>query len=338
VSDAVPIHIVRGSDPVLLGDAVTALVDDLVGDGDRGLLLDELAGPDYELAAVVAAAQTPPFLTDRRVVVARHAGRFSKGDDVVSLVQYLDDPLPTSTIVLVWELAPGQQRLSAVPKKLGEAVTAAGGVVVSTDPGSSKTARDQWWADLFAEAPVRLDRRAQDLVRERIGEDVGSAPALLRRLAGAHGEGAKLDVDAVEPLLGEAGSVPPWELTDSIDRGDTPGAIDALHRMLGSGDRHPLQLMATLQGHYLRVARLDGAGVSNERDAAAVLGIKGSTFPARKALNVAKALGPKGSRRAVALLAEADLTLRGGGTAWPGELVIEVLVARLSRLGGSRRR
>jgi DNA polymerase-3 subunit delta len=88
----------------------------------------------------------------------------------------------------------------------------------------------------------------------------------------------------------------------------------------------------------LRVARLDGAGVSNERDAAAVLGIKGSTFPARKALNVAKALGPKGSRRAVALLAEADLTLRGGGTAWPGELVLEVLVARLSRLGGSRRR
>ena len=165
--------------------------------------------------------------------MARHAGRFSKGDDVVSLVHYLDDPLPTSTIVLVWELAPGQQRLSAVPKKLGEAVTASGGVVVSTDPGSSKSARDQWWADLFARAPVRLDRRAQDLVRERLGEDVASAPALLRRLAGAHGDGAKLDADAVEPLLGEAGSVPPWELTDSIDRGDTPGAIDALHRMLG---------------------------------------------------------------------------------------------------------
>lgn len=338
MSDRPPIYIVRGSDPVLVSDAVTALVEELVGTDDRSLMLDELTGADYELDAIVSAAQTPPFLSERRVVVARNAGRFSKGDDVASLVHYLENPLSTSSIVLVWEIAPGQQRLSTVPKKLSEAVTAAGGVVVATDPGSSKSARDAWWSDLFADAPVQLDRRAQDLVRDRLGEDVGDAPALLRRLEGAYGPGAKVGADQVEPFLGSAGSVPPWELTDAIDRGDTTGAVDALHRMLGSGERHPLQLMATLQNHYLRIAKLDGAGVSNEKDAAAVLGIKGSTFPARKALNVAKALGPTGSRRAVALLAEADLTLRGGGTAWPGDLVLDVLVARLSRLGGSRRR
>ena len=339
MSDIPPIHLVRGSDPVLLGEAVSRLVDSLVGDGDRSLLLDELVGAEYELAAVVSAAQTPPFLTDRRVVVARNAGRFSKADDVAPLVGYLEDPLPTSTIVLVWELAPGQQRLGAVPKKLSAAITAAGGFVTGTDVGGSKTARDTWWGDLFASAPVRLDARAQQVVRERIGEDAGEGPALLRRLAAAYGQGATLGVGEVEPHLGEAGSVPPWELTDALDRGDTAGAIEALHRMLGSGDRHPLQLMATLQNHYLRVARLDGAAVANEKDAAALLGIKGSTFPARKALNVAKSLGPSGCRRAVALLAEADLTLRGGGPAWSGELVLEVLVARLSRLSaGSRRR
>ena len=52
----------------------------------------------------------------------------------------------------------------------------------------------------------------------------------------------------------------PWELTDAIDRGDTETALVTLRRMLRAGDRHPLQLMATLHNHYLRMLRLDGAG------------------------------------------------------------------------------
>ena len=91
--------------------------------------------------------------------------------------------------------------------------------------------------------------------------------------------------------------------------------------------------MATLQGHYGRMLRLDGSGVRNEKQAAEVLGMKGSTFPAKKALERSRALGHGGVAKAVALLAEADLTLRGGGVSWPGELVLEVLVARLSKLG-----
>jgi len=35
--------------------------------------------------------------------------------------------------------------------------------------------------------------------------------------------------------------------------------------------------MATLQSHYTRMLRLDGAGARSEKDAANVLGIKGST-------------------------------------------------------------
>ncbi len=61
--------------------------------------------------------------------------------------------------------------------------------------------------------------------------------------------------------------------------------------------------------------------------------MKGSTFPAKKALAQAQRLGHDGvARRPSALLGpRADLDLRGA-QAWPDELVAEVLVARLSRL------
>lgn len=59
--------------------------------------------------------------------------------------------------------------------------------------------------------------------------------------------------------------------------------------------------------------------------------MKGSTFPAKKALTQSKRLGSDGVKRAVTLLADADRGLRGE-SGWPPELVMEVLVARLANL------
>jgi DNA polymerase-3 subunit delta len=66
-----------------------------------------------------------------------------------------------------------------------------------------------------------------------------------------------------------------------------------------------------------------------------VLGIKPG-FPARKAFDQYRKLGGGNVGRAIGLLAQADLDLRGAKE-WPEELVMEVLVARLPRLVGSRR-
>jgi DNA polymerase-3 subunit delta len=87
--------------------------------------------------------------------------------------------------------------------------------------------------------------------------------------------------------------------------------------------------MASLHGHFGRLLRLDGADVRNEVEVADMLGIKG--FPAKKALQVSRRIGPGKVARAIRLIAAADLDLRGR-SAWPPELVVEVLVARLASL------
>jgi DNA polymerase-3 subunit delta len=320
----VPVYLVRGDDPSLVRDAVTRLVDSLVGEGDKGLLVEELAGDDYELAALVDAAQTLPFLTDRRVVVGRDVHRFTTNDSVAPLVAYLQNPLDTTDLVLVWETG-------RLPKPLTDVVKACGGERIDAGVGGTARLQKAWLSEQLAAAPVRLDSRAADLVASRLGEDVNRLSGLLAILASTHGEGAKLGEDDVAPYLGEAGSIAPWELTDSIDRGDVAGALARLHRTLGAGDRHPLQVMATLHGHYGRMLALDGASARTEREAAEVLGLKGSTFPARKAMDGARRLGSKRLAQVFRLLGQADLELRGA-RAWPDELVMEVLVARLANL------
>lgn len=331
MSAPLPVYLVRGDDPSLRADAVRTLVHELVGDGDASLMVEEHDVTDEgDTSAIADAAQTPPFLTDRRVVVARDVSTYSS-DALEPLLAYLTDPLDTTSLVLV---TGDKGRLST---KLVNAVKKAGHIVESAVPANKK-GRDVWLAEHLRGAPVKLDGGAVKLVDGHLGEDLGRLTNLLEALAAAYGHGARLSSSEVEPFLGEAGSVPPWELTDAIDSGDTNAAVGALHRMLAAGERHPLQLMATLHGHYARMLRLDGAGVRDEAEAATLLGMKGSTFPAKKALNQARRLGHDGIAEAIRLLAEADLDLRKFTKDWPEHLVMEVLVARLSRLGPRSRR
>ncbi len=322
-----PIVVLKGSDPVLLSEAASGAVADLLGDRDRTEAVDELAGDDYALADVVMAAASVSMFGDR-IVVARNAARFG-ADDLVPLLGYLADPNPTSTVVLVWE-KPLSANSKPFPKKLGDAVKASGGAVRDVDPPVQAKQRSLWLDAQIAEAGVVLTPRARNAIADRLGEDVSRVSGVLAVVEGAFGSGATVDADDLEPFLGDAGSVPPWELTDAIDRGDVAGSIERVQRMLG-GDRHPLQLMATLQTHYERLLRLDGSGARTEKDAADLLGMKGSTFPAKKALATSRRMGSEATGRAVALLAQADADLRGA-SAWPPEMVMEVLVGRLARL------
>ncbi len=328
-----PIHIVRGSDPVAVADRLDEVLDGLLDGRARRDVVEELSGDDYECAAVVLGAASVSMFGDR-VIVARNAARFGS-DELAPLLRYLEDPNPTSTIVLVWEKAVSPSaKAKPFPKKLGDAAKAAGGVVHTADPPTQAKQRDVWLSERLASSNVALLPNAKHLIGERFGEDVSRIGGVLNVLEASFPAGTKLSADDIEPYLGDGGSVPPWDLTDAIDKGDVPVAVDALQRMIRGG-RHPLQVMATLQTHYERILGLDGAGCRDERDAAAHLGMTGSTFPAKKALAAARRLGSAGVARALGLLAAADADVRGAA-GWDGALVMEVLVARLARLNARR--
>ena len=334
------IEFLKGDDPTLVAQALSKVVDQLVGDGDKTLMVDELTETNYtsdggppSIAPVVTSAQTFPFLTERRVVVGRNLGLFSKQDDVASLVRYLLDPTETTDLVLVWEKGANSNRLAAVPKTLKDALKKCGATEIDAAPKGR--GRKMLLDRQLAEASVSLDAGARAMIADRLGDDVGRASSVLDALASTFGEGTGLSASDVEPFLGEASDVPPWELTDAIDQGNIGLALEKLHRMMGGGERHALQVLATLHGHYQRALALDGAGVRSEKDAAALLGMKGSTFPAKKALTLSNSLGPRKLREVFALLGAADLGVRGA-TAIDTPTQIEVLVARLAAL--SRRR
>jgi DNA polymerase-3 subunit delta len=323
-----PCYLVKGDDPSLVAQAAHALTERLVDGGDLSLTVEEFGGPGVDaldVGAVIDACTTPPFLVERRVVVLREAGQLTAAD-AKRLAAYLEDPLATTALIVVGGGG-------TVPQALTKAI-AANGEVVDATVGRGR-ARSQWLADHLKGGPVRLDGPATALLSEHLGGDMGRLEGLLDTLAAAYGSGSTVTPGELEPFLGEAGSSAPWDLTDAIDAGEPARALGVLHRILAAGDSHPLVVMAQLHRHFRQILQLDGGDVTSPEQAAQVLGLR-SAYPAQKALAQARRLGSARTGRAIVLLAAADLDLRGA-TQLPAESVLEVLVARLSRLARTGR-
>ncbi|MBM3671276.1 MAG: hypothetical protein FJW86_03690 [Actinobacteria bacterium] len=340
-------HFVKGTDPILRDEAVSALVETLLDGEDRSFALEDFTIPadakaaddddtdeDGEIAgtpfaAALNAAHTPPMMTAVRVVVVRDVGNLAAAE-VSALKAYLADPTPTTELVLV---AGGTVRKASATIGALEKLVGADGDVVG--PKSEKST-DVLQRELD-DAGLSLSAAAAKLLIAHVGGDVGLIPGLVETLAAVHGAGAQLDVDEVAPYLGEAGAIPMWDLTNAIERGDIPEAMAVVQRLLTTTSPsqpkplHPLEVMGFLHGHYRRLLRLDDPEIRGNDAAAAALGGRMNPRAAGFRLRQARALGTDGLRQAFDHLSRADLDLKGD-RAIPGDAVMAVLVARLAAL------
>jgi DNA polymerase-3 subunit delta len=302
--------LVRGDDDVLVRDAVLRLVEERLGGEDRALALAEFAGEDYELAELVDAAQTPPFLTTRRLVVGWGVHRF-KTADLAPLVAYLADPLESTELLLVFQEG-------RVPKALTDALAAAGGTVLATGPQTGRGAKREFIDEHLTRAGLRLDNAAKATLEAQLGEDVGRLVPLITTLSAVYGDGARIGIDEVEPFLGEAGcgaAVGADRRHRQGRRGDWRSEA-AAHD--GAGERHPLPSWSP-SNHFHACWRSTAPDVRTEKEAADLLGMKGSTFPAKKAMHQGRKLGSGPSSPGPSTCwPDADVDLRGA-TAWESE-------------------
>jgi DNA polymerase-3 subunit delta len=343
----VSVHLVTGDDPVLRAGALGALLGELLDGDDPTLALE-----DHEVPArgagegdgggaearqavvdeVLNAAATPPFMTTRRIVVLREVGLLA-ASEIDGILRYLEAPLPTTALVLV---AGGGR----TPKSLEQEVKRAG-----TVRGPEATKPADVLARELAAAELRLQGDAAKVVLGHVGNDAGLIPGVVDTLSSTFGPGASLTTEQVVPYLTDSGSVPVWDLTNAIEKGDVAAALGALHTMLTVTSplqpkpMHSLQVLGLLHSQYRKLLALDDPEVRSAEDAAAALGGRTSPNAARFRLRQARALGSDGLRQAFDHLARADLDIKGE-RAIPEDAVLELLVTRLAELsaraGGGR--
>jgi len=274
------------------------------------------------IGKAISSAETMSLFGEERVVVIKEISNATVAE-LASLVEYLEHPVDSTHLVLS---ASGK-----VAKSISDALKRAGATVMVTTPPARRQELVTWFLERFGESGLTVEPTALNLMIDWLGEDQARLPGLIDVLISTYGTSRKLTSQDVSAFLGEAGSVKPWDLTDAIDVGDSAKAIDMLHRMTRSGEYHPLQVMALLHTHFSKLMRLDGPEVRSANDVLEIIGGK-SEFQGKKYLNQYRRLGGAGVKQAVQLLARADIDLRGGKDL-SEELTMEILVARLCRMG-----
>ena len=323
-----PVHLITGDDPSLISAQITQTVATLAGENDTASVLEDLdLGADTiderEHAAnlVIASLATPAFLTPLRIVLVRNL-QAPTAAELGSIAAMLPDIDPTVEAVFV-------SQGGRLAKAFTDAFKGVGGVEIATKVPDRQKDRSVWVEEQFSHAGLKYEPGAIAAVMSWIGNEPGRLMSVIDTLKSTFGVKAKLSAEDIAPFLGAAGSVAPWDLTDPIDNGDTRKALMMLARMLAGNAYAAMQIMAILRGHYEPMLQLDGAVVSNMDDVEYLTGKKG--FRAEKIWSQQRRLGSEGVFRAIELLAEADIDLRGGKD-WDDNLVLEVLVARLARL------
>lgn len=276
-----------------------------------------------EIGAIVSAGSTPAFLAPKRIVVATQVGALSSSQ-TGPLVDLIGDPVESTYLVLVsggGRLAPALERAVKTP----------GVTQIDASSPTGAKGRQAWLDGRLARRSIKMDADAKQLLLDHVGDDVERVDGILSAIVASQSNKAKIDLATLVPVLGNAGDVPPWDLTDAIDSGDTRRSLNMLTRMTCAGGRSPGAILGIIHRHFRDMFLLDGANANTDARACEILGIS-STFRASKLRRRSDKLGTEKLARAMVLLHEADLDVKGRRD-WPENLTLEVLVARLSRLG-----
>ncbi len=241
-----------------------------------------------------------------RLVVVRRADQW-KAADVETLIEYLDDPLPTTCLALVGSGGPTPRMLRAVE--------AAGQVLAFGPPAKANAKERAAWFRTYVQDEVKKygskisPALASEVVTRagRAGEDAGHLGNEAIKLAlGAGSQGVTKDlVDALVVVDPEAKA---YLLGDLITQGDARGAYGMLADLAGGSDStHPIVIHRTLARHFRGIAVAQTPGAT-KADLERLVGLKG--YPADKALEQAQRLAPGTGEWCVARIADLELDLR----------------------------
>lgn len=221
-----PVYLIFGDEELLLERALRRLRDRIAQDADLDFNYEAFQGESADPLAVVAAANTLPFASDRRLVVVRDVDKMDAANQAV-LAEYAKDPAPTACVVLV-------ARKMRRDSKLFKAVDALGGVAEYKAPRRNEYA--SWVVDLFALRGRRMKGDgAAGLVRI-VGRDLRRLETEAEKIIAYAGERTDLTLDDVESVVVGTAPVTVFDFLNALGARQCAAALETLDDLMANGD------------------------------------------------------------------------------------------------------
>jgi DNA polymerase-3 subunit delta len=306
-----PVYVLVGPERWRIDRAVQAIRKATLDEATAAWNLELFGGKDGKAVKILGAARTPPMMGRGRLVLVRDADALDPAEQD-AFGPYLEDPNPTTTLVLLAAKLDGRRKLAVAAKKAGAWLDA---------PAVPERALPSWAMRLAKTLGHDLDGAAAAALVECCGADLYLLDDALQRLGLYVGEGRPITTAAVSACVAPLRSGNVFELVDAIGRRQALRALSLLGQLLDA--REPgLRILWWMSRHIrqLVVARETAA-----RDLPGKLGVP--PFVADKLAQQARGFPPSTLERALDVLSTTDLELKGAKRA--ERLILEEAVLRL---------
>ena len=312
-----PVYVLYGPEVFFKEEFTAALVRYLEGDAGAGSLdYQFLDGRETSVVEVLNSAKTPPFFASFRLIIVRDVNWFSDDRVADQLLSYLDEPSPSSCIIVTSEKV---DRRSRVIKKVGEV----GEVIACNTPKGRELA--SWVKRRARKAGVVIEDDAAWLLIRSLGENLYALVNEIDKMATYVVDGI-IDVDVVKRLAAATAVPQVFALLDAVGERDVVTALSALGRIL-DGKEPALRILHMLVRQVrllLRACALleEGCSVGDVQKR-----LKLHPYEARKICAQTRNFKITELEDAYPCLLDADLALKT--SAMPERIVLEKLVIQL---------
>jgi DNA polymerase-3 subunit delta len=311
------LYLFYGEEEFLIQEALDLIIKKVVEPGTRDFNFNALYCRDTPASGIVNLAQTLPFMSAKRLVIAKDFDAL-KAADLEELLPYLNDPSPSTCLVMV-------SNQGRYDKKSVVSAVEAHGAVTRFFPLLDREIVS-WIEGRVKARGLSLPRDAAQYLWQTIGNDLQKISNELEKIEIYIREKKAITFDDVKAVVGDFREYSTFDLAAALGSKNREKALLILSRLLQEGEQ-PVGLLGSIAWNFRRLMRaksMEAAGVGFEeiKRKLNVIFHQSASFQEQT-----RRFSLDELREAFDIMLSADKALKSSGVS--GRLVLERMILKL---------
>lgn len=309
------VYLFEGEEEHLKQSALLSLRKTILPEGLEELNETVMEAPETD--ALIAAAETVPFMADKRLVIVRdHPALTGKADSSDVLADYLNHVPETCVLIFYCQAKPdGRKKLYSAIKKTGNIVT------FSPLKDLELTS---WVTRAFQDRGNSCDDRIADQLVFTCGTDTGLLLNEIEKISAYAGPGAVIMPEQVRMLATPSTECTVFEMVDAVVSGQHARALTLMSNLLTNGsERLPVLALLLRQYRMLQHVKIMQFEKKSEDFIRQKLGVP--PFAVKQYIRQASLYSGKEIKQAVALCLDMEYAIKSGRINQAGSLEAVIL-------------
>jgi DNA polymerase-3 subunit delta len=238
-----PLYLFFGEEEFLIQEAVDLVINSVVDPKARDFNFNTLYCKDTSSSELVNLCQTLPFMSEKRLVIAKEIDAF-KAADLEELIPYLNDPSPSTCLLMI----------SNQPRYEKKAVTSAVEAHGAVTRFYALLDREivAWIEEWARTRGLSIRRDAAQFLWQTLGNDLQKISNELEKVLIFLKEKKTITVDDVKTVVGDFREYSSFDLAAALGQKNREKAFLILSRLIQEGEA-PVGLLGSIAWNFRRL-------------------------------------------------------------------------------------